>query len=253
MRLAVAGATGLIGSQVVRLARAAGHDVIGLSRGSGIDLTEPVGLGRRLIGVDAIVDVTRSSSMDRREATEFFTSVATNLGRAARAAGVHRTVVLSIVGIEGSQDFGWYVATLAHERATRQHAPGVKTLRATQFHEFPGQVLARSRHLDRQGESAQIMDMPIQPVDSAEVAALLVEMAGDNDDGDLQLAGPQQENLVDLARRWAALRGDPVRIEAVPAPASIAGGSVLPGPGALIRGVDWQSWAERTSAVDGPA
>lgn len=245
-RLAVAGATGLIGSQVVQIASRAGHEVVPLSRSRGVDLTDPDAIGDRLEGVDAVIDVTRSPSMVEQDAVAFFTTVATNLAAAARAAGVRRTVVLSIVGIEDSQDYGWYVATLAHERTTREHAPGPRVLRATQFHEFPGQVLERNRH----GNRAQIMAMPTQPVASAEVARLLFEMAVGPGNGDLQLAGPRQEDLVDLVRRLVALRGDDVEVERVPAPRSIAGGSVLPGPDALIRGVDWETWA-RSSVTPG--
>ncbi|NYD40213.1 SDR family oxidoreductase [Nocardioides panaciterrulae] len=247
-RLAVAGATGLIGSQVVRLASAAGHEVVPLSRSTGVDLTDPDAVGDRLVGVDAVVDVTRSPSMVEEEAVDFFTTVATTLATAARSAGVPRTVVLSIVGVEQSQDFGWYVATLAHERVTREHAPGARVLRATQFHEFPGQVLDRARH----GRRAQVMAMPTQPVASVEVARLLVEMATGPEQGDLELAGPRQEDLVDLVRRWVALRGDDVEVEPVPAPASIAGGSVLPGPGALVRGIDWETWARAAVAPAEP-
>jgi uncharacterized protein YbjT (DUF2867 family) len=240
-RIAVAGATGLIGSQVARLAAAAGHDVVALSRAAGVDLTEPGSIGDRLRGVDVVIDVTRSPSMEEQAAVDFFSTVASNLAAAAREAGVRRTVVLSIVGIERSQDFGWYVATLAHERATRAHAPGPRVLRATQFHEFPGQVLDRARR----GRRAEIMEMPTRPVASAEVARLLLEMATDGGAGDVELAGPRQERLVDLVRRLVELRHDDVVIVPVPAPApaSMAGGSVLPGPGALIRGVDWETWA----------
>jgi uncharacterized protein YbjT (DUF2867 family) len=246
-RLAVAGATGLIGAQVVHLASAGGYDVVALSRRAGVDLTDPHAIGDRLDGVDAVIDVTRSPSMVEQEAVDFFTTVAANLGAAARAAGVRRTVVLSIVGIEQSQDYGWYVATLAHERATRAHAPGPRVLRATQFHEFPGQVLDRARN----GNRARIMAMPTQPVASVEVARLLVEMATDAGRGDVELAGPRQEDLVDLVRQWVALRGEDVEVEPVPAPASMANGSVLPGPHALVRGVDWETWA-RVQAAPAP-
>lgn len=247
-RLAVAGATGLIGSQVVRIATAAGHHVVGLSHSTGVDLTEPASLADRLAGVDAVIDVTRSPSSVEQEAVQFFTTVATNLGRASRSAGVRRTVVLSIVGVEESQDYGWYVATLAHEQATRKHAPGARVLRATQFHEFPGQVLAWSRRGDR----AEIMDMPTQPVASAEVARLLVEMATGPEDGDVELDGPRVENLVDLVGRLADLRGEAVTVHPVPAPASMAAGSVLPGPGALIRGETWESWARASAGRRAP-
>jgi uncharacterized protein YbjT (DUF2867 family) len=218
-RLAVAGATGLIGSQVVQIALAAGYEVVPLSRSTGVDLTDPDAIGDRLDGVDAVIDVTRFPSMVEQEAVDFFTTVASNLAAAARSVGVRRTVLLSIVGVEESQDFGWYVATLAHERATREHAPGPRVLRATQFHEFPGQVLERARH----GSRAQIMAMPTQPVASAEVAQLLFELATGPEQGDVELAGPRQENLVDLVRRLVALRGDEIEGEPVPAPASVAG------------------------------
>jgi hypothetical protein len=117
-------------------------------------------------------------------------------------------------------------------------------LRATQFHEFPGQVLERARRGDR----AVIMRMPTQPVASHEVACLLVELATEAGSGDVELAGPRREDLVDLVRRLVLLRGDDVLVEAGPAPASMAAGSVLPGPNALIRGVDWQTWASATAA-----
>ncbi|NYF98757.1 SDR family oxidoreductase [Janibacter cremeus] len=247
-RVAVAGASGLIGSQVVELARSAGHEVVPLSRSHDVDLTRPQDLAGALTGVDAIVDVTRPSTMDEGEATEFFTTVAVNLGRAAREAGVPRTVVLSIVGIEEGQDFPWYRVTLAHERAVREHAPGVRVLRATQFHEFPEQVLARSRDDD----VAPIMDMPTQPVASVEVATVLLEMTTSDEGGDHQIAGPAPERLVDLVTRLCELRGDDVQVVAAAATPQVAGGSALPGPDAELRGPDWWTWAQATHGPPPP-
>lgn len=240
MRCAVAGASGLIGSQVVASAEAAGHQVVRLSRTDGVDLTRPDGLADRLRGVEALVDVTRSPVMEREAAIDFFTTVSRNLGAAARAAGVRRTVVLSIVGIDRAQDFDWYVATLAHEQAAREYCPGVRVLRTTQFHEFPGQMLARG--LD--GDVARVMDVPTQPVDSAEVAAMLFEMAT-TDGGDQQLAGPRAERLLDLVRALVARNGSGVRVEPGPTAPTMAAGAMLPGPDAVIRGVDWHTWLDR--------
>jgi hypothetical protein len=49
---------------------------------------------------------TESPSLEAAGATDFFTSAAGNLGRAATAAGVRRSVVLSFVSVERSLDGG---------------------------------------------------------------------------------------------------------------------------------------------------
>lgn len=238
MKIAVAGATGLIGRQVVALATAQGHDVVGLSPSTGYDLLKPERLVEALTGVDAVVNVTQSPTLDEKESTEFFVTVAENLGKAASEAGVLRTVVLSIVGADRSPDYGYYVAKVAQEEATRATAPGALIVRATQFHEFAGQMLGWFRD----GDVARIIDVPTQPVATDEIVRLLLEAATGRVDGDVDLAGPAVERLVDLVERVVARSGENVRVEAVPAPASMAGGSMLPGPGALLRGPDWDTW-----------
>jgi uncharacterized protein YbjT (DUF2867 family) len=244
MRIAVAGATGQVGAQVAALARKEGHEVVELARGTGFDLTDPDTdeLEAALAGVDAVVEVTSFPSIDEGAVTDFFTTVATNLGRAATAAGVRRSVVLSILGLDESQDYGYYRAKLAHERATREAAPGPLALRATQFHDFARQML----EWNTDGGVARIMDVPTQPVDTAEIARVLVDMATGAIDHDVQLAGPKQEELVDLVRRYAEHVGADVGVQPGEAAASMAGGSMLPHTDdVLIRGVDWQTWLVR--------
>ena len=50
MRIAIVGATGLVGSALVRAAQAAGHDVSALSKESGVDVLQPEGLADLLGG-----------------------------------------------------------------------------------------------------------------------------------------------------------------------------------------------------------
>lgn len=240
MRIAVAGSSGLIGSQVVGLARAAGHEVVGLSRTDGVDLLDPAAVRGALAGVEAVIDVTRPSSMGLEPARDFFTTVAAHLATEGRRAGVRRTVVLSIVGVELGQDYDWYVATLAHERATLDRAPGAAVLRTTQFHEFPGQVLARALQ-EADGTDVEIMDVPLQPLASAEVARGLLELALGGTDH-RELAGPRPERLVDLVRDLVTHDGLDATVRPGPAPASMAAGSMLPGPGVDTVGVDWHTW-----------
>ena len=244
MRIAVAGATGQVGSQVTALARKEGHEVVEIARETGFDLTDSDTdqLEGALAGADAVVDVTSFPAIDEAAATDFFSTVATNLGRAATAAGVPRSVVLSIVGLDESQDYGYYRAKHAHEQATRKAAPGALVLRATQFHDFARQML----EWNTDAGVARIMDVPTQPVDTAEIARVLVELATGEIDRDVDLAGPKPERLVDLVRRYAAHIGSDVAVEPGEAPASMAGGSILPqGDDVLIRGIDWQTWLER--------
>ena len=238
MRIAIAGSTGLIGSQVSALAEAAGHQVVGIARNRGMDLLQPVGLSDVLRGVHAVIDVTSSPSQDEDEATSFFETVATNLGKAATEAGVRRSIVLSIVGVDRTPDYGYYRAKLAQEEATRAAAPGPVVLRATQFHEFAGQMLG----WNRDGKVTRIIDVPTQPVASAEIARLLLELATADEAADTDIAGPRVEELVDQVQTLVDLRHDDLAVEAVTAPASMAEGSMLPGPDALVRGPRWDDW-----------
>lgn len=241
MKIAIAGATGLIGSQLTALARAEGHDVVEIARETGFDLLRLDGLEAALSGVDALVDVTQSPTLDEGEATSFFTTVATNLGRAATAAGVARTVVLSIVGIDDMPDYGYYVAKLAQERAARDSAPGLSVLRATQFHDFAGQMLRWST----QDGVAHIIDVPTQPVATAEVVRALLDLAADAKPADVDLTGPQRIGLVDQVRKLVEGSGSDVRVEPADAPASMAAGAMLPGPHAIVRGPSWDEWVEQ--------
>jgi uncharacterized protein YbjT (DUF2867 family) len=215
-----------------------------VARETGFDLTDPDTdrLGAALAGVGAVVEVTSFPAVDETAATDFFTTVATQLGRAATAAGVPRSVVLSIVGLDESQDFPYYRAKLAHEEATRKAASGALVLRATQFHDFARQSL----EWNTDSGVARIMDVPTQPVDTAEIARVLLDMATGEIDRDVDLAGPKPERLVDLVRRYAEHVGSDVVVEPDAAVASISGGSMLPqGDDTLIRGIDWQTWLER--------
>jgi uncharacterized protein YbjT (DUF2867 family) len=239
MRIAVAGATGLVGRQVNEVASQRGHEIVPLARSLGVDLTSVTELDDVLTGVEAVIDVTQSPTMDDVQATEFFTTVASNLGAAARAAGVQRTVVLSIIGVDAIPDFGYYVAKLAQENAARAHAPGVRVLRAAQFMEFPEQMLGWYRD----GDAVTLPAMPTQPVDVHEIADLLVSMADGTEPRDhLELAGPKAEALDDLVRQVAARRGEKVTVTSAAYSETMANGACLPGPDAILAGPDFATW-----------
>lgn len=102
-KIAVAGATGRVGRHVVDILNADGHDVVAMSRASGVDVVTGEGLADALSGVETIIDVASGPSPDQQEETEFFTAAARNLQEAGARAGVRRLVVVRSSGSIGSR------------------------------------------------------------------------------------------------------------------------------------------------------
>ena len=100
MRIAVLGATGRVGSHIADVLRERGHEVVPMSRATGVDVTTGAGLDELLAGVQVIVDAATSPSPDEQEATAFFTASARNVQDAAARAGVERIVLISIVNTD---------------------------------------------------------------------------------------------------------------------------------------------------------
>ncbi|MGA5303603.1 SDR family oxidoreductase [Nucisporomicrobium flavum] len=196
MKVAVAGGTGLTGRHVVELLVRAGHEPVPLSRAAGVDLLTGSGLDAALAGVEATIDVSNVTTMKREAAVGFFDKAGRTLLEAEARAGVRHHVTLSIVGIDRVKT-GYYQGKLRQEAVVREGGVPWSVLRATQFHEFPGQILERLP-----GPVALVPAMKVQPVAVREVAEALVELAVGEPKGMAgDLAGPRVESLVDMARR----------------------------------------------------
>ena len=201
MRIAVAGGSGPVGAQCVDTLRARGHEVSILSRRAGIDLRDGSGLVQALDGMDTVLDVTNVMTLSRRRARTFFQTVTTNLLRAERRAGVTHHLILSIVGIDGV-DAAYYAGKLAQEQRVLNGDTPFTIARATQFHEFAGQLLDTQR-----GPLALLPRTLVRPVAVHEVAERLAMLADAGPQGRVaDLIGPRDEVLADLARRQ--LRAD---------------------------------------------
>ncbi|HEX6443640.1 MAG TPA: NAD(P)H-binding protein [Streptosporangiales bacterium] len=242
MRIAVVGATGQIGTRTVAALERAGHDAVRISRSLGVDVYAGTGLAGALEGVDAVVDSSNTSSTDRAEVLDFFTTSTANLLDAERAAGVRHHVLLSIVGIDRGQRNFHYDGKRAQERLVTEGPVPWTILRATQFHDFAETAVGWTE----QDGSATVAPLLIQPVAPADVADVLAELAtGEPHLGRIELAGPQTEDLVDMARRALAARGRAVRL--VPTwrgrfDVSMAGEVQLPGDGARIGPTSFDDW-----------
>lgn len=226
MRVAVAGGTGLVGRLVVAELRTAGHEPVVLARSAGVDLTSGNGLAERLAGCEAVIDVTNVLTTRRAAAVAFFTTVAGNLVAAAREAGAGHVIALSIVGID-RVGLGYYQAKLAQERVVAASGVPYTILRATQFFEFPVPLLAHRFPI------AAMPRMLSQPVAAADVAKTLVELIDTPPTGGtVQIAGPEQMRMLDVARRIERARGSRRPVLAIPLPGKVgremAGGGLLP-------------------------
>ena len=85
MKIAVAGATGRVGRHVADVLTAQGHDVVAMSRSTGVDVITGDGLAEALTGTEVIIDVASGPSPDQETATRFFTTEARNLHQAGAA------------------------------------------------------------------------------------------------------------------------------------------------------------------------
>ena len=231
MRIAGAGGTGVVGLQVVAATVAAGHEPVVVARSRGVDVATGQGLEAGLRGSQAVIDVSNMSTTRRRRSVAFFAAVTERLLTAGRRMDVGHHVALSIVGID-RVDFGYYEGKRVQEELVLSGPLPASVLRATQFHEFAGQVLGRSR-----GPVALVPRMLTQPVAAAEVATALVALAtGPPAKLAPELAGPQEHQLVDLARQVARATGQrrpvvPVRLPGATGRAMAIGGLLPTGPG----------------------
>ncbi len=235
----MAGGTGVVGRHVVAAVTAAGYLPIVLTRSAGVDLTTGNGLAEALGGVDSVIDVSSVSTNKAVTAIDFFTTGSRHLIEAGRRAGVRHHVTLSIVGIYlvGS---GYYLGKQRQEELVLGGSAPVTVLRATQFHEFAGQMLERV--------PAPLMPkMLCQPVAAAEVGRHLVEVAMGEPLGMApELAGPESMQLVTMARKLLRRRGSRRPILPFPLPGTagraMRNGGLLPkgtGPRGHVRFDDW--------------
>jgi uncharacterized protein YbjT (DUF2867 family) len=245
MRIAVAGATGRVGRHVVDVTRERGHEVVPMSRSTGVDVITGDGLAEALTGVDIIVDTATSPSPDQETATQFFTTASANLHEVGSRAGVRLMVVVSIIHVDQLVG-GYSQAVVAHEQAALAGPIPVRLLRAAQFHELVDQMIAWGR----QGDVAYVAKMRTQPVAARIVAEALVDLATapEAPAGPIpEIAGPQVEQLDEMAELLVARRGDPIKIVGTSNPddpdtVANESGVLLPSPHATLAGPTFKEW-----------
>src|SRR6266436_797481 len=140
MKIVVLGGTGLIGSKVVNLLRAGGHEVIVASPSQGINSITGEGLTEALTGAQIVVDVTNSPSFEDKAVLEFFETSTRNVLATEVKTGVGHHVAVSIVGSERLPASGYLRAKVAQEKLIKASPIPYTIVRATQFFEFAGRI-----------------------------------------------------------------------------------------------------------------
>jgi uncharacterized protein YbjT (DUF2867 family) len=243
MRIAVIGGTGLVGRLTVEALGRAKHEAVVVARSTGVDVTTGAGLDQALAGADAVIDVSNTPATDPEETKAFFGAVTEHALAAEQRQGVGHHVVLSIIGLNRVEGNAHYAGKRHQEALVSAGAVPFTILRATQFFEFAEMVVRWSR----QGDTAVVPPLLLQPVAAHDVADVLVELVtGDPVGGITELAGPDPQDLVDMARRVLAVRGEPLRLVPSwrdgPLGVDMAGEVLLPDGTARRAPTSFDSW-----------
>jgi uncharacterized protein YbjT (DUF2867 family) len=232
-----------VGRYTVEALEREGHEAVVLARSRGVDVATGAGLDQALAGVESVVDVTNTTAVDPGAAREFFGTTTGRLLAAEQRAGVGYHVVLSIVGVDLVEGNAHYAGKRRQEELVEAGSIPFTVLRATQFHEFAEMVVGWIR----QGDVVTVPPLLVQPVAASDVGRVLAEIATGPPQGRApDLAGPEPQDLVDMARRALAAQGESARLVPSwrdgPFGVEMAGEVLLPGPSAWIAPTTFDAW-----------
>jgi uncharacterized protein YbjT (DUF2867 family) len=248
MKIVVIGGTGLIGSKLVEKLRAKGHEPLAASPDTGVNTITGEGLAEALEGAEVVVDVANAPNWDDAAVLDFFLTSSRNILAAEAAAGVGHHVALSVVGADRLTESGYMRAKVAQEETVKAGSVPYTILRATQFFEFIGRMADSSTS----GDTVQLAPVLVQPEAADDVAAALAEIApGEPVNGIVELAGPEQFRLDELARRVLRANNDPrpvtADVHARYFGAELDEHSLTPGDSARIAPTHFDDWLSRSA------
>jgi uncharacterized protein YbjT (DUF2867 family) len=244
MKIAVIGGTGLIGSQVVKILNASGHEAVPQSPSTGLDLLSGRGLPEAVRGAGVVVNLTNSPTFDDASVA-FFQETMDNLLAAAKAAGVGHAVILSIVGADQVPGLVYYRAKVLQENILKAGPVPYSIVRATQFFEFMDWALSETADEN----TVRLPATLIQPIASADVAQAVADVSVDPPlRGTRNIAGPDVFALDELGRITLAARGDHRSVIADNTAgmfAAASGDALIAKDGTVIAKTTYQEWLAR--------
>jgi uncharacterized protein YbjT (DUF2867 family) len=244
MKIAVIGGTGLIGSQVVKILNASGHEAVPHSPSTGLDLVSGRGLPEALKLADVVVNLTNSPTFDDASPA-FFQQTMDNMLAAANTAGVSHTVILSIVGADQVPGLVYYRAKVLQEDILKAGPVPYSIVRATQFFEFIDAALSETADEN----TVRLPATPVQPIAAADVAQAVADIsAGTPLQGTRNVAGPEVFTLDELGRITLAARGDHRTVVTDNGAGTFAAASddaLIAKDGAVIAKTTYRDWLAR--------
>ncbi|OUL27016.1 LysR family transcriptional regulator [Nostoc sp. T09] len=249
MKIVVIGGSGLIGKKLVTKLQERGHEAIAASPSSGVNAVTGEGLAEALVGAQVVVDVTNSPSFEDAAVLEFFEKSTRNLLAAEADAGVAHHVVVSIVGADRIPDSGYMRAKVAQEKLIQSAAIPYTIVRATQFFEFIGTIIAQ---FPSDEQTVHLPPAFIQPILSEDVVAALVNITlGTPVNGIIDLAGPDRFRFEEIIRQFLSATHD-TRQVVVDSHARYFGAALndqlVPQSNSLIGSTRFSDWLNRSIA-----
>lgn len=215
-RIAVTGATGFVGRHVANRLEAAGHEVVALSRRTGVDLAaaDPVALRTELAGCDAVV---HCAGINREIGTQTYDAVHVRgtqaLVTAARAAGVGHISVLGFLRARPDGPSAYHRSKWAAEAIVRESGIPFTVLKAGVIHGRGDHMLDHLSHALHTFPVFGLVGMqerPVRPVAVDDVARILEAAATGDErlrDRTIAVLGPEQLTLGDAVQRVASIIG----------------------------------------------
>ena len=249
MKIVVIGGTGLIGSKLVRKLREQGHEAVAAAPNTGVNSLTGEGLADALKGASVVVDVTNSPSWEDAAVLKFFETSTRNLLASNAAAGVRHHVALSVVGTERLLESGFFRAKLAQENLIKASRIPYSLVRATQFFEFVKQIVDYST----EGDKVLMPPVLIQPMAADDVASAVARIATNPPvNGTVEIGGPEQFRLDELARRYLAARQDPREVISDPHGRyygiEVSERALVPSNNARLGETRFETWLTRPAA-----
>jgi uncharacterized protein YbjT (DUF2867 family) len=245
MKIVVIGGTGLIGSKVVDLLNAHGHDAAAAAPQTGVNTLTGDGLDEALAGADVLVDVSNSPSFADDDVMSFFVTSTTNLIEAERKAGVRHHVALSVVGTGTLPDSGYLRAKAAQEDLIRTSGVPYSIVHATQFFEFT-RAIADVSMIDGKLHLAPVHYQPIASDDVASVVARTA--AGEPLNATKEIGGPERVRMDQFIPAALATAGDVREVvsdeHARYFGTELSDDSLVPGPDAELGSISYEAWAK---------